>query len=171
MKAYLDATVLIALGTIGELDRVAVFDAEPTVVPAVRDEVTTEPARTALDRAIATGTMTAQARPSETALREAAAILDDPDQSADVELVAAVLDDLEADAPVAVVSDDRRVRTIARGLGATVTGTIGVVVRAVEDGLDPEAGETLIRRLDQHGLHMTASLRERAVELIDEAAE
>ena len=59
-------------------------------------------------------------------------------------------------------------RTTARGLGATVTGTVDVVVRAVKDGLDQ--AYDLIQQIDSHGLHMTGSLRETAVELIDEAA-
>jgi hypothetical protein len=52
------------------------------------------------------------------------------------------------------------VRTTARRLGATVTGTIGVVVRVVEDGLDQEEAYDLIQRIDSHGLHMTGRLRE-----------
>ena len=65
---------------------------------------------------------------------------------------------------------DARMRTTARGLGASVTGTVGVVFRAVKDGLDQEEAYDLIQRIDSHGLHMTGSLRETAAELIDEAA-
>ena len=61
-------------------------------------------------------------------------------------------------------------RTTARGLGTTVTGTVGVVVRAVEVGLDREEAHTLVSQIDSHWLHTTGSLRETAVELIDEAA-
>ena len=70
-----------------------------------------------------------------------------------------------------VVSDDRRVRTVARGLGATVTGTIGVLVRAVEEGLSEADAKTIVRRLDDYGLHMTAELRAGAIDLIESAAE
>ncbi|HET7325543.1 MAG TPA: hypothetical protein VFJ06_14540, partial [Halococcus sp.] len=67
---------------------------------------------------------------------------------------------------------DRRVRRVAEGLGATVTGTIGVVVRAVSDGeLTGEEGKQLIDRIDERGLHMTAQLHRRATELIENAAE
>ena len=62
------------------------------------------------------------------------------------------------DLPVGVVSDDRCVRATARRVGATVTGTIGVIVRAVEEELDQEEACTLVRRIDSHGLHMTGSL-------------
>jgi len=75
------------------------------------------------------------------------------------------------DLPVGVVSDDQCVRATARGLGTTVTGTIGVIVRAVEKGLDQKEAHTLVRRIDSHGLHMTGSLQEKVYSLIDDAAE
>lgn len=171
MNAYLDATVLIALGSIGELERLSMLEATPVVGSVVRAEVTTEPARTAVGRAIESGILTESSSPTRDRLDEARAVLGESEDSADVHLVAAVLGDHRQDEPVAVISDDRRVRTVARGLGVPVTGTVGVVVRAVGEGLDPDEAKTIVRRLDQHGLHMTASLRERANELIDEATE
>lgn len=171
MNAYVDATVLIGLGGLGELDHLAAFDARPVVVPAVRDEVTTEPARTALDRAIEADVLWLGSDPPADVTARAADVLGDPASAADTHLIAALMRELDAGDPVAVVSDDRRVRTLARGLGATVTGTVGVVVRAVREGLDPAEATALIRRLDRSGLHMTASLRERAVGLIEEASE
>ncbi|WP_193361366.1 hypothetical protein [Halococcus hamelinensis] len=70
-----------------------------------------------------------------------------------------------------MVSDDRRVRTIADGLGAIATGTVGVVVRAVDEGLPPDDAKDLTRAIDRHGLHMTGELRETADELIEDAAD
>jgi predicted nucleic acid-binding protein len=169
VKAYLDATVLIALGSIGELDRLSAFDVEPVVLPGVRGEVTTQPALTALDRAVASGTLDTVPEPSERAIDAAMTMLGETEPSADVHLTAAIWSELDADRPAALVSDDRRLRTVTRGLGATVTGTIGVVVRAVDEGVAPEEAKAMIRRLDDRGLHMTASLRERADEFIDEA--
>lgn len=171
MKAYIDATVLIALGNIGELDRLSVFDAEPVMLSAVREAVTTEPAGTALDQAVASGILSRQPDPPEQRLQGSASILEDPIDTADVHLIAAVLDARSEDRSVAVISDDRRVRTVARGLGATVTCTIGVIVRGVEAGLDPESAKSLIRRLDEQGLHMTARLWDRAFDLIDSPVE
>ena len=89
----------------------------------------------------------------------------------DVCVVAAVLIHTEADEDVGVVSDDRRVRTVARGLGARVTGTVGVVVRSVEEGLSAHEAKSVVRRVDEHGLHMTAELREKAFELVEAAAD
>ncbi|WP_254531080.1 hypothetical protein [Natrinema gelatinilyticum] len=61
-------------------------------------------------------------------------------------------------------------RTVARGLGATITGTIGTVGRTVQEGLPENDAKVVVRRVDEHGLHMTAELRDRANELIGEAA-
>jgi len=49
-RIYMDATTLIALGTIGELALLESFDGTPVVLPSIRDEVTTEPAETNLER-------------------------------------------------------------------------------------------------------------------------
>lgn len=66
---------------------------------------------------------------------------------------------------VAVVSEDRTVRRTAQGLGAAVTSSFGVVVRAaIEDRfLNPAEAKRIVRRIDTHGTHLTGELRERAV--------
>lgn len=171
MELYLDATTLIALGSIGELDLLRKFDGQLVVLPVVRDEVTTEPAATALDRFLQHDDVESDPRGSEDAVDRALELLGDEDVTGDVHLVAAVLSRTASGEPVAVVTDDRRMRTVARGLGARVTGTIGVVVRAVEDGMPPAAAKELVRRLDEQGLHMTAELRDAAIALIEGAAE
>ena len=95
-------------------------------------------------------------------------LLGEDEDNGDVILVAAIP---PADGDVALVSDDRRLRTVTEGLGARVTGTIGVVIRAVtEDELTEQEAKDLVGRLDSRGLHMTGELRERADELIEDAA-
>lgn len=170
-RLYLDATTLVGLGTIGKLDLLTAFDGDLAVLPAVRDEVTSEPASTNLARFLDAAPVRTDPPGDAARDRQAMALLDEPSANGDVRLVAAVLEHTAADEPVAVVSDDRRHRTVARGLGARVTGTIGAVVRAVDEGLPAEEGTAIVRRLDDHGLHMTAELRERAYELVEEAAE
>lgn len=165
-----DATTLISLGTVGELDLVAQFEGSLVVPPLVRDEVTTEPARTNLSRFVDEHDVRTELSSGvRDRIPQAADVLDETTENGDVQLLAAVLARTDEDRPVGVVSDDRRVRTTARGLGATVTGTVGVVVRAVEEGLAPDDARNVIDRVDSHGLHMTGSLRERAHDLIDEA--
>lgn len=170
-RLYIDATTLIGLGSIGELDLLTGFDADLVVLPAVREEVTTEPASTNLQRFLDAAPVDTD-HPGDAARdRQAMELLDEPAANGDVRLVAAVLEHTADDEPVGVVSDDRRIRTVARGLGARVTGTIGAVVRAVEEGLSATDGTDLVRRLDDHGLHMTAELRETAYDLVEGAAE
>jgi predicted nucleic acid-binding protein len=171
MDIYVDATTLIALGQVGELELLTVFDGGVSILGGVRYEVTTEPAQSNLERLLSSDKRLAQ-RAHGQYVSKAQDVLGEPEETGDVWILAAVLSHRDSNEPVAVVSDDRRVRTVARGLGATVTGTIGVVVRNVADGeLTVEEAKALVRRLDSHGLHMTGELREKADELIDEAAE
>jgi len=170
-RIFLDTTTLIALGTIGELEHLTSFSGNLVVLPAVQNEVTTEPAQTNLSRFVEQYEVETTDPIVDDHLQQATEILDEEEKIGDVYLIGAVLGYTADDLPVGIVSDDRRVRTTARGLGAVVTGTVGVVVRAVEDGLDREEAYTLVDRMDSHGLHMTGSLREKAYSLIDEAAE
>ena len=172
-RLLVDATTLIALGTVGELDLLTSFDGRPEVPPAVATEVASEPARTNLVRFLedADAAMDEEAVPGEEHRRRALDTLGDEEVTGDAVLVARVLEERAADRRVGLISDDRRIRTVADGFGATVTGTVGVVVRAVEEGLPPEDGKALVRRVDADGLHMTGELRERALRLVEEAGE
>jgi predicted nucleic acid-binding protein len=168
-QVYVDATTAIALGTIGELDLLSVIDGQLVILPPIQREVTTEPVSTNVDRLLDTETV--EATPSvELETDQARALLGSSELTGDVALVGAVLAHTAADHGVAVISDDRRVRTTARGLGATVTGTVGILVRAVEKGLSAEEAKAILDRLDDHGLHMTAELRATAGDLIAAAA-
>ena len=75
----------------------------------------------------------------------------------DTSFVLDVIDDVEP-----VIWKERELET---------EGVPRVIVRAVEEGL-PEADATaIVRRVDEHGLHMTGELRETAHDLIEAAAE
>ncbi|WP_255197353.1 hypothetical protein [Halorarius litoreus] len=182
MRAVLDASVLIALGQIGELELLRILE-QPVVEdaigslyipPAVAAEVTTEPAATNLDRFVENTqfeTSPVVCPAGDTYLLNARSILGEEETNGDVQIIAIVELWTDSEIDVAVVSDDRRVRTVAQSLGATVTGTIGVIVRAVEElGISEENGKDLVRRVDSHGLHMTGELREKAYELVEDAA-
>ncbi|KAB1197094.1 MULTISPECIES: hypothetical protein [Haloferax] len=172
MDIYVDASTLIALGTVGELELLLNFDGNVVVPTAVLEEVTTEPARANVDSLLEREDARRSGdRDSFSKYREKAQqILGEESPSGDVVLIETVLWKRDIDTEIAIVSDDRRVRTVAEGLGATVTGTVGVVVRAVHEGLDPSEAKDLIRRIDSRGLHMTGELRETAYRLIDETA-
>lgn len=172
MFSYVDATTLIALGAVGELDALDAFDETPILLATVETEVTTEPAKTNLERAHKRGVL--RQRPPDIKLNDEQAqlVLEESEVNGDVRLIAAVLAHIDADDDVAVVSDDRRLRTVARGLGAEVTGTIGVIVSAVEAGIyDVDQAKQIVRLLDGHGLHMTAKLREKAKKLIEQTSD
>ena len=166
MKIYVDATTLIALGTVGELDLLRNFDGEVVVLPEVRDEVTTEPARTNVEQFVESEDVE-ENDGFEDYVEEACDILDESDENGDVQIVASVL----ARDETAVISDDRRVRTVSEGFGATVTGTVGVIVRGVIEGMSEKDAKETIRLIDGNGLHMTAELREKAYELIEDQAD
>jgi predicted nucleic acid-binding protein len=168
MSVYLDATTLIALGSVDELDLLTAFDRDLVVLDSVSEEVTSEPARTALRQFREARELGTSKSVDGAVVERARETLGETERNGDVELIARVL----AYDDIGVVSDDQRVRTTARTLGATVTGTIGVVVRAVSAGrMTADEGKELVRRLDSHGLHLTGELREQADDLIAEAAD
>jgi len=169
-RIFVDATTLIALGTIGELKQLTNFSGKLVVRPTVQNEVATEPAQTNLRRFIDQYEIETADSVVDDYLQQAKDVLGEEEKNGDVYLIGAVLGYTADDQSVSIVSDDRRVRTTARGLGAVVTGTVGVVVRAVEEGLNREEAYALVDRIDSHGLHMTGSLRDKAYSLIDEAA-
>lgn len=166
----LDASVLIALGRQHALHLLTALG-EIAVPAQVRDEVTQEPEATNLTDFIAGEDAHVMATP-ETAVERARHILDDDGITGDAAVIAAVLATDDDGDERGVASDDRRIRTIAEGLGADVTGTIGVIVKAVHQGrLAPEAAKKLVRDIDRRGFHMTGDLRDTADRLINLAAD
>lgn len=168
MTLFVDATTAIALGKVGELDLLTNFDRTPAILPSVRAEVTTEPAATNLRTFLESQNIAENPSLKAGVIEQAREILGEDERNGDVEIIAAVVQ--HSGDEIGVVSDDRRVRTTARSLDATVTGTIGVVVRAVEEGISAEEGKELVRRIDSHGLHLTGELRDTAYDLIEDAA-
>jgi len=175
-RIFVDATTLTALGHVGELELLGAFDGTIYVPDPVRAEVTTEPPRTNLEQYCEEPNVVAG--PVETAHTDLAMqILGESEPNADVRLIEGVLAAVEAvedeesvfadpdERAVGFISDDRRLRTIAEGLGATVTGTFGVVVRAAaaDRYFSADQAKRVVRRIDSHGTHLTGELREQAV--------
>lgn len=171
MKIYVEATTLIALSSVSNLDRLCDFDGDIVVLPAVEKEIATEPAKSKLRWFLERNNIQNHSPASETDRERALSVLDELEQNGDVHLLACVLHHTDSNEPVSIISDDQRVRTVTRGFGATVTGTIGVLVHAVEEGFDSQDAKTLLRRIDGNGLHMTGELREKAIHLIDNAVD
>lgn len=166
MNWYVDASVLLALARLGELDLLVHLDGTPMVPEPVEDELRTEPEMTALEALLDRDDVRTVSLSSS--LERARETLGERRVSGDVAVVAAVID---AGGECGVVADDARVRRTVRSLGADLTGTIGVLARAVHAGeLAPETAKRRLAELDEGGSHMTATLRERGEELIDRAA-
>lgn len=168
MKVYVDATALYDLGQIGDLDLLTVFEGDLVIPDSVVVEITVEPAKTNLERFL--DETAVETNPDIDEWREdARRLLDVSEETSDVSLVAGLLRARDSDEEAALVSDDRRLRAVADGLGATVTGTFGVVIRAsLDDKYFPRSqAKRVIRRTDHHGIQMTGQLRERAVGEID----
>lgn len=160
---FVDATPLYDLGQIGELELLDAFEGEIVVPAAVADEIDVEPAATNLDRYLEEEDVETDPDTGDS-LADARALLDEEGTS-DVVVVACVLAARERGEEAALVSDDRRLRAIADGLGATVTSTFGVIVRAtLDDKYFPTSqAKRVVRRTDHNGVQMTGRLRERAI--------
>lgn len=168
MRVYIDATPLYDLGQVGDLELLDAVDGDLQIPGAVLDEITVEPAATNLDRFLDEHDVETESEGEEW-IDTAAQLLDSSEQSSDVQLVAGLLASRDRGEEFALVSDDRRLRAVGDGLGATITGTFGVVIRAsLEDKYFPTTqAKRVIRRTDHHGLQMTGQLRERAIGEVD----
>ena len=164
MRLYVDVTPLYDLGQVGGLDVLKAPERELVVPQTVVDEVTVEPAATNLDLFLEEADVVTDLE-TDGWLDAAAELLDAAEYHSDVELVAGLLQEREHDRDAVLISDDRRLRAMGDGLGATVTGTFGVVVRASlgDKYFSTTQTKRLLRRTDQHGLQMTGQLRERAI--------
>lgn len=166
MPVYVGPATLVNLGTVGETDLLEAFDG-PVIIPAaVAAEVTTEPARTNMEKLVADSD--ARVEPVETDQSARAQRIVGVDQPVvESRLLEPVLErrDREGGPEVGIVTEDRRLRTVGEGLGATVTGTFGVVVRAARGDkyLPTSQAKRIIRRIDSQGLHLTGELRAQAI--------
>ncbi|WP_254280016.1 hypothetical protein [Haloarcula marina] len=164
-RIYVGPTSLYSLGQVGELGLLDSFDGDIVVPDPVVEATTVEPAATNLAEYLDGGD--AETVVDEAHLDRARSLLGEKDIGPAVTVLAGVLAhrDQSDRSAVAVISEDRTVRRTARGLGAEVTSSFGVVVRAtIEDKyLSPAQAKRIVRRIDQHGMHLTGELRERAV--------
>ena len=169
-RVLVDASAFATLAGIGRAELLRGIEGRVEMPAVVQVEVGDGPAADALARA--TGR---EARwigtprdPPEAAVERAAAHLgrDETARSFDggVELLAPAL---AADDPV-VVTDDRPLRRTCAALGVPVSGSIGVVVAAVERGsLEPEEAKEALVAMDEVGARLSARAFRRAERLVD----
>lgn len=164
-RIYVGPTTLYDLGQVGELELLTAFDGDLVVPEPVGDAIDVEPAATALEEFLERESVDSALEDDD--VPRAQQVLDVDSTTPSVAIVAGILADADHEdrTAVAVVSEDRRLRSIAEGFGASVTSSFGVVVRAAVEDSTLKTGHVkrIVRRLDAHGLHMTGELRERAV--------
>lgn len=167
-----DASVFITLTEINELDALYGLDGTITVPELVRDEISDDPANAALERAIDHGDAVVHAAEGtkQSTFEQAAEHLGEDEREAewpgDVALLALALGE---DATV-VITDDKPLRKTCKALSIPVSGSIGVLVRAVERGtLDASEAKRALVAMDEVGARLSARLFRRAERLIDDA--
>lgn len=161
---HVGPTVLYDLGQIGEIDLLEWFDGALVVPAAVRAQITTEPAATNLAGFLDESTVITSVRP-EVRERAGSALGIDP-EGYEAALLGGLFDDsIDDDRSILVLTDDRRLRALAAGLGAEVAGSFGVVVRAaVEDKyLSAAEAKRIVSRMDGHGVQLPGKLRSKAI--------
>jgi predicted nucleic acid-binding protein len=167
MTVVVDATPVYDLGMVGELELLAALESDLVIPQAVVETVEVEPAATNLARFLAEEPVTTD--PDIDGYRATAAgLLSDARPPSDEAVVATLLalrDAAGEEFAAGLVSDDTRLRAIADGLGATVTGSFGVVVRAALDDkyFSVSQAKRVVRRMDTKGLQSTGPLRAKAV--------
>lgn len=66
-----------------------------------------------------------------------------------------------------LISDDKQARTAAKRLGVTVIGTVGVLVRAKQNGV-VSAVKPILDKLELNNFFISRALREEALKLVGE---
>jgi predicted nucleic acid-binding protein len=69
---------------------------------------------------------------------------------------------------VRIILDDRKAREVAQRLGVAVTGTVGLLLKAKQEGVIPEV-RPLLDALDANQFRIGAALRAEALRLAGES--
>jgi predicted nucleic acid-binding protein len=177
-RVVLDASAAITLVAVDAHGYLHAVDGALVVPGAVADEIREDPAAGALADALADDTVERVTVPDAVAaatLADARRHLgrEDDAVTGDVAVLALALHEArdDVDDPVAL-TDDRPLRRTCSALGVPRSGSIGVVVHAVESGrLGAEEAKEVVAAMDDVGAHLGAGLLREAEQLIDEAAD
>lgn len=173
-----DASVFITLADIEAVDLLGILEGPVAVPDAVANEITDDPGATRLDDAVASGAV--EVVPTRTFLEEcdqdqalaiASTHLGESDSTDDLYGDVALLALGLAMDDCVVVTDDGPLRKTCKALGVTLSGSIGVVVVAVEhDAIEPDEAKRLVAAMDEVGARLSARLFRKAERLIDAAS-
>lgn len=180
-----DASAFITLAEVGRLPALLGAEGAIVVPEPVANEIPSDPAANALSSALDDGaveTLDAGFAAVRTAADHLGKDLTEEDLTGrghtkverDIGLLALALecDDstVALDSPV-VVTDDKPLRETCKALSIPVSGSIGVLVRAVErSDLAPGDAKDALLAMDEVGARLSASLLRRAETLVDDAA-
>jgi len=139
-----DASPLIALADIGELDLLRQLYERVVITDIVRGEVKAE-----LPDWIEISTAYNQKQLQILKLE-----LDAGEASA----IALALENPQA----RVIIDENKGRSVAKRLGLKVTGTIGIIIKAKEQGLI-HSGKDILKKLERHGFWLSEQLRRQII--------
>lgn len=180
-----DASAFITLAGVGRIPALLGAEGDIVVPEPVANEITNDPAASALSSALDHGTIETWdvgLAPVRIAADHLGKDLTEDDLTGrgrakvegDIGLLALALErdgsTFALDSPV-VVTDDKPLRRTCKALSVPVSGSIGVLVRAVERGdLAPDDAKDGLLAMDEVGARLSASLLRRAETLIDDAA-
>lgn len=178
-----DASVLITLARIDSFELLRKMSGQVVVPAVVVGEVDRDPGRSHLREAAGEWVVSrsvideiGERENSSVAFETAKAQLAESDEaspSGDVALLTeAIYQRQFVERPVVVVTDDKPLRQTCKAMAIPVSGSIGVLIRSVENGaITREQAEANLVAMDEVGARLSASLLRRAERLIEDAAE
>lgn len=156
-RVVVNTTPLIALSEIGKLNILKDMYGEISIPKAVYDEVKLEPAYSEVNSSLdwinvvdIDDTVYAKMFSARLHAGEVEAIMYAIDTKADL-----------------IVLDDKLARKTAKYMGLTVTGTLGVVIKAKEMGYI-EAVRPIMNKLIQNGLYISVDVQKMVLDMVDE---
>ncbi len=66
-----------------------------------------------------------------------------------------------------IIIDEHKGRLVAQRLGLKVTGTVGIIIKAKEQGLIP-SGKALLTKLEAHGFWLSEALKDQIIKRLNE---
>jgi predicted nucleic acid-binding protein len=178
-----DASVLITLAEIDATKLLKNMQGEIALPAAVAEEITEPPASDFVGDSdwISIGPPTIHASktppPIEESQERAEAHLgrsaSDGALNGDVGILTSALFITEiSERELVVLTDDKPLRKTCKALSIPISGSIGVLIRAVERGdIGVTQAKATLRAMDEVGARLSVSLLERAERLIEDAAE
>lgn len=144
-----DASPLIALVDIGELELLRKLYQRVTITDIVRDEIHAELPEWI---EVSTGYDPKQFQILKLEL--------DPGEAS---AIALALENPKS----RIILDESKGRSVAKRLGLKVTGTVGIIIRAKEEGVI-ESGKEILEKLEEHGFWLSERLKSAVLTRLNE---